>query len=179
MSDDVRVLVGTIAFGLGINKATVRAVIHLALPKSVEQFYQEAGRAGRDGNPADCVLLWRKQDAGILGYFANQIADNAERDRAWQRYYKIREFAESKRCRHRQICTHFGETPKWSSCGACDGCGTATDWMTIAESRAAVRETVASAPAARPAVEPDAELRDYLREWRRKTAKEQGMPAYA
>ena len=80
MSDEVRVLVGTIAFGLGINKATVRAVIHLALPKSVEQFYQEAGRAGRDGNPADCVLLWRKQDAGLLGYFANQILDAAERE---------------------------------------------------------------------------------------------------
>jgi ATP-dependent DNA helicase RecQ len=87
MSDEVKVLVGTIAFGLGINKATVRAVIHLALPKSVEQFYQEAGRAGRDGNPADCVMLWRKQDAGLLGFFANQITDAAERDRAWQRYY--------------------------------------------------------------------------------------------
>jgi ATP-dependent DNA helicase RecQ len=178
MSDEVRVLVGTIAFGLGINKATVRAVIHLALPKSVEQFYQEAGRAGRDGNPADCVLLWRKQDAGLLGFFANQITDAAERDRAWQRYYRIRDFAESNHCRHRQICTHFGETPKWTSCGACDVCASVPEWMTIAASQAPVRKAVAVPTYSPAAMEPDADLRDYLREWRRKTAKEQGMPAY-
>ena len=182
MSDEVRVLVGTIAFGLGINKATVRAVIHLALPKSVEQFYQEAGRAGRDGNPSDCVLLWRKQDAGILGYFANQITDSAERDRAWQRYHKVRDFAESKRCRHRQICTHFGETPRWTSCEACDVCGSLPEWMTMAASRAVVKGTVRAKVAeslnSRPRTEPDADLREYLRQWRRNTAKEQGMPAY-
>jgi ATP-dependent DNA helicase RecQ len=178
MSDEVRILVGTIAFGLGINKAAVRAVIHLALPKSVEQFYQEAGRAGRDGNPADCVLLWRKQDAGLLAYFANQITDTAERERAWQRYHTIRNFAESSNCRHRQICTHFGETPKWASCGACDVCGIAPEWMTIAASRAAVRRAVAVAPQPRAAIEPDADLREYMREWRRNTAKDQGMPAY-
>lgn len=179
MSDEVRVLVGTIAFGLGINKANVRAVIHLALPKSVEQFYQEAGRAGRDGNSADCLLLWRKQDAGLLGYFANQILDAAERDRAWQRYHKIREFAESHQCRHRQICTHFGENPKWTSCDACDVCGSAPDWLTLAESRAAVRQAfVGSRPASREAIDADSELREYLREWRRLTAKERGMPAF-
>jgi ATP-dependent DNA helicase RecQ len=178
MSDEVRVLVGTIAFGLGINKATVRAVIHLALPKSVEQFYQEAGRAGRDGNPADCVLLWRKQDAGLLGFFANQISDAAERGRAWQRYYRIREFAESNHCRHRQICTHFGETPKWNSCEACDVCASVPEWLTIAASQAAVRQAVAVSSNSAATMEPDADLRDYLREWRRKTAKEQGMPAY-
>lgn len=181
MSDEVRVLVGTIAFGLGINKATVRTVIHLALPKSVEQFYQEAGRAGRDGKPADCILLWRKQDAGLLGYFANQILDAAERDRAWQRYHTIRAFAESAKCRHRQICTHFGETPKWPSCGSCDVCGASPEWLTEVATPAAVRGAVAASGSTRVAArvaEADQELREYLREWRRKTAKEQGSPAY-
>jgi ATP-dependent DNA helicase RecQ len=184
MSDEVRVLVGTIAFGLGINKATVRAVVHMALPKSLEQFYQEAGRAGRDGNPADCILLWRKQDAGLLAYFANQILDAAERDRAWERYRTIRAFAESRKCRHRQICSHFGEIPKWTSCGGCDVCGAAPEWLREGMVPAAVRRSVVSAGvsgdqvAARPGAGFHQELREYLREWRRRTAKEQSTPAY-
>jgi ATP-dependent DNA helicase RecQ len=129
MSDEVPVLVGTIAFGLGINKAAVRAVIHLSLPKSIEQYYQEAGRAGRDGLPADCLLLWRKKDAGLLAHFIEQVSDPAERERGWQRYRIIRSFVESKGCRHRQICVHFGESPKWQSCGACDVCGCEIKWL--------------------------------------------------
>lgn len=191
MSDEVRVLVGTIAFGLGINKATVRSVIHLALPKSLEQFYQEAGRAGRDGKPADCVLLWRKQDAGLLGFFANQILDPAERERAWQRYYTIRDFVESGKCRHRQICEHFGEKPKWSSCAACDVCGVAPEWLTLEVSRATVRQAVADGRLGNKTASslplrsqtanlqaPDEALREFLREWRRTKAKDQGVPAY-
>jgi ATP-dependent DNA helicase RecQ len=129
MSDEVPVIVGTVAFGLGINKAAVRAVIHLSLPKSIEQYYQEAGRAGRDGLPADCVLLWQKRDAGLLAHFIEQLSDSQERERGWQRYHIIRSFVESTGCRHRQFCLHFGESPKWTKCGACDVCGCEIGWL--------------------------------------------------
>ena len=192
MGDEVRVLVGTLAFGLGINKAAVRAVIHLALPKSIEQFYQEAGRGGRDGLPADCVLLWQKRDAGLLSYFIGQIDDAEEKKRAWERYDEIRGFVESKMCRHLQICTHFGENPKWKSCGACDVCGSEPDWLSLqpkvqpaATRRMAVPSVRQTAPGtfqpagkADAASADDAELREILREWRRVTAKQQGVPAF-
>ncbi len=188
MSDEVRVLVGTIAFGLGINKAAVRAVIHLSLPKSIEQYYQEAGRAGRDGHPSDCLLLWQKRDAALIAHFITEIADPAERERAWQRYHEIRRFAESGACRHRQICTHFGETPKWKSCGACDACSGVPDWLAAPveparrkRGKSASRPARTSQPAAsvaRGSTGANAELQEYLREWRRPTAKQRGVAAY-
>jgi ATP-dependent DNA helicase RecQ len=189
MADEVRVMVGTMAFGLGINKAAVRAVIHLSLPKSVEQYYQEAGRAGRDALPADCFLFWQKKDTGLHAFFIGKIEDAAEKDRAWQRYHEVERFVQSKECRQRHVCRHFGESPKWESCGNCDACAATPDWLEIELStprrrRGAARKTETARPvAARPIMatvttSADIELKEYLREWRRNTAREKGIAAF-
>lgn len=129
MAGEASVVVATLAFGMGIHKPDVRAVIHLTLTKSLEQYYQEAGRAGRDGEPADCVLLWQRRDTALLAHFLKEVADREEQQRGWQRYHAMKRYAEAETCRMQMICRYFGEKAAFESCAMCDNCGSAPFWL--------------------------------------------------
>ncbi|EDX75235.1 ATP-dependent DNA helicase RecQ [Coleofasciculus chthonoplastes PCC 7420] len=119
--DDVQVIVATIAFGMGINKLDVRFVIHYDLPRNLEGYYQESGRAGRDGEPAYCTIFYRPGDVPRLDYLIDQKPDPREQRVARQQLQQIRDYAEGTDCRRTILLRYFGERFK-GNCDNCDNC---------------------------------------------------------
>jgi len=120
--DEVQVVCATIAFGMGIDKPDVRFVIHHDLPKNIEGYYQETGRAGRDGLPADCVLLFNASDVAKQIGFIEEKTDEQEQRVARDLLQKMVHFAETSDCRRRSLLDYFSEAYTDANCGACDNC---------------------------------------------------------
>ncbi|MEK7279989.1 MAG: RecQ family ATP-dependent DNA helicase, partial [Nitrospirota bacterium] len=120
--DEASVIVATIAFGMGIDKSNVRFVVHADLPKNIEAYYQETGRAGRDGEPAHCLLFFSRGDIPRIRYFIDQIDNDAERSVVIEKLNQVIGFASHDVCRRKQLLGYFEEEFPAANCGNCDIC---------------------------------------------------------
>ncbi|HXH23313.1 MAG TPA: ATP-dependent DNA helicase RecQ, partial [Dehalococcoidia bacterium] len=163
-AEELDVVVATVAFGMGIDRSNVRCVIHAAMPKSIEHYQQETGRAGRDGLEAECVMLFSPADSNRWSFILGQSESSPEVLQAQRALVRdMRNFCESPVCRHVALSRYFGQTLETENCGACDVCRPG-------EAEAAAGESGWAGV--------DRDLFEQLRLLRRKIAEERDVPAY-
>lgn len=127
LKDDIQVVTATIAFGMGVDKPNIRTVIHTNFPKTLEGYYQETGRAGRDGLESKCILMWSSGDARKHEFFIDKSDNKEQADLERVKMKEVMEFCNQRICRWYQIISYFGETPQFEECGNCDVCLASND----------------------------------------------------